>query len=59
MGAEHVAVPVRGGRFDLAAVLRLLGERGVNEAQVEAGATLVGRSSPTGWSTSCCCTSRR
>ena len=42
MGAEHVAVPVRGGRFDLAAVLRLLGERGVNEAQVEAGATLAG-----------------
>ena len=42
MDAEHVAVPVQGGRFDLAAVLRLLGERGVNEAQVEAGATLAG-----------------
>ena len=42
MGAEHVAVPVQGGRFDLDAVLRLLGERGVNEAQVEAGATLAG-----------------
>lgn len=42
MGAEHVAVPVRGGRFDLAAVLRLLGERGINEVQVEAGATLAG-----------------
>lgn len=42
MDAEHLAVPVQGGRFDLAAVLRLLGERGVNEAQVEAGATLAG-----------------
>ena len=39
---EHASVPVRGGRFDLAAVLRLLGERGINEVQVEAGATLAG-----------------
>ncbi|HET7125844.1 MAG TPA: bifunctional diaminohydroxyphosphoribosylaminopyrimidine deaminase/5-amino-6-(5-phosphoribosylamino)uracil reductase RibD [Lysobacter sp.] len=42
MHAEHVAVAVQGGRFDLAAVLRLLGERGINEVQVEAGATLAG-----------------
>jgi diaminohydroxyphosphoribosylaminopyrimidine deaminase/5-amino-6-(5-phosphoribosylamino)uracil reductase len=42
MGAEHVAVPVQGGCFDLAAVLRLLAARGVNEVQVEAGATLAG-----------------
>jgi diaminohydroxyphosphoribosylaminopyrimidine deaminase/5-amino-6-(5-phosphoribosylamino)uracil reductase len=33
---------VQGGRFDLVAVLRLLGERGINEVQVEAGATLAG-----------------
>ena len=40
--AEHAAVPVAGNRFDLAAVLRLLGARGINEVQVEAGATLAG-----------------
>ena len=40
--AEHAHVPVRDGRFDLDAVLRLLGERGINEVQVEAGATLAG-----------------
>ena len=40
--AEHAAVPAQGGRLDLAAVLRLLGERGVNEVQVETGATLAG-----------------
>ena len=39
---EHAAAPVQGGRFDLAVVLRLLGERGINEVQVEAGATLAG-----------------
>jgi diaminohydroxyphosphoribosylaminopyrimidine deaminase/5-amino-6-(5-phosphoribosylamino)uracil reductase len=42
MDAEHIAVTVQGGRFDLAAVLRLLAARGINEVQVEAGATLAG-----------------
>ena len=42
MQAERVAVPVQGGRFDLVAVLRLLGERGINEVHVETGATLAG-----------------
>lgn len=40
--ADHVAVPVRNSRFDLDAVLRLLATRGINEVQVEAGATLAG-----------------
>ena len=40
--AEHASVPVRNGRFDLDAVLRLLATRGINEVQVEAGATLAG-----------------
>lgn len=40
--ADHVAVPVHRGRFDLDAVLRLLATRGINEVQVEAGATLAG-----------------
>ena len=39
---ERTVAPVRGGRFDLEAVLRLLAERGINEVQVEAGATLAG-----------------
>ena len=39
---DHVAVPVDKGRFDLDAVLRLLATRGINEVQVEAGATLAG-----------------
>ncbi|MGY0618404.1 bifunctional diaminohydroxyphosphoribosylaminopyrimidine deaminase/5-amino-6-(5-phosphoribosylamino)uracil reductase RibD [Lysobacter sp. A378] len=38
--AELATVAVDGGRFDLHAVLKLLAERGVNEVQVEAGATL-------------------
>jgi diaminohydroxyphosphoribosylaminopyrimidine deaminase/5-amino-6-(5-phosphoribosylamino)uracil reductase len=42
MQAGRVAVPVQGGRFDLVAVLRLLAERGINEVQVETGATLAG-----------------
>jgi diaminohydroxyphosphoribosylaminopyrimidine deaminase/5-amino-6-(5-phosphoribosylamino)uracil reductase len=42
LSAQHAHVPVRNGRFDLDAVLRLLGERGINEVQVEAGATLAG-----------------
>ena len=42
LSAQHAAVAVRDGRFDLEAVLRLLAERGVNEIQLEAGATLAG-----------------
>lgn len=42
LSAQHAHAPVRNGRFDLDAVLRLLGERGINEVQVEAGATLAG-----------------
>lgn len=40
--ADHAHVDVRDGRFDLAAVLALLASRGINEVQVEAGATLAG-----------------
>lgn len=40
--AQMAVAPVIGGRFDLGAVLRLLAERGVNEVQLEAGATLAG-----------------
>lgn len=40
--AQMAVAPVREGRFDLEAVLRLLGERGINEVQLEAGATLAG-----------------
>ena len=39
---DRVAVPVQGTRFDLDAVLRLLAGRGINEVQLEAGATLAG-----------------
>ncbi|HHW4682913.1 MAG TPA: RibD family protein, partial [Xylella sp.] len=42
---QHVAfadVPQRDGALDLVAALYLLGERGINEVQVEAGATLCG-----------------
>ena len=42
MQVDHAHVDVRDGRFDLEAVLKLLGERGINEVQVEAGATLAG-----------------
>jgi diaminohydroxyphosphoribosylaminopyrimidine deaminase/5-amino-6-(5-phosphoribosylamino)uracil reductase len=42
INALLASVPVREGRFDLPAVLRLLAERGVNEIQLEAGATLAG-----------------
>jgi diaminohydroxyphosphoribosylaminopyrimidine deaminase / 5-amino-6-(5-phosphoribosylamino)uracil reductase len=38
----HAHVPVHAGRFDLDAVLQLLAARGINEVQVEAGATLAG-----------------
>lgn len=40
--AERAAVPLREGELDLAAVLALLAARGINEAQVETGATLAG-----------------
>lgn len=39
---DRVSVPVQGTRFDLDAVLRLLAARGINEVQLEAGATLAG-----------------
>jgi len=39
---ELVAVSAHDGRFDLASVLALLAERGINELQVEAGPTLCG-----------------
>jgi diaminohydroxyphosphoribosylaminopyrimidine deaminase/5-amino-6-(5-phosphoribosylamino)uracil reductase len=39
---QHAAAPVAEGRFDLPFVLKLLAERGINEVQVEAGATLAG-----------------
>ena len=42
IAAQTAAVPVREGRFDLPAVLQLLAARGINEVQVEAGATLAG-----------------
>lgn len=38
--AELEVIAVESGRFDLDAVLKLLAKRGVNEVQVEAGATL-------------------
>jgi diaminohydroxyphosphoribosylaminopyrimidine deaminase / 5-amino-6-(5-phosphoribosylamino)uracil reductase len=40
--APRAWVPMRDGRLDLAAVLRLLHEREINEVQIEAGATLSG-----------------
>jgi diaminohydroxyphosphoribosylaminopyrimidine deaminase / 5-amino-6-(5-phosphoribosylamino)uracil reductase len=40
--AQHAHAPVHAGRFDLDAVLQLLAARGINEVQVEAGATLAG-----------------
>lgn len=40
--AEHTHVRVDHGLFDLGAVLQLLAARGINEVQVEAGATLAG-----------------
>jgi diaminohydroxyphosphoribosylaminopyrimidine deaminase/5-amino-6-(5-phosphoribosylamino)uracil reductase len=42
INAQLAPVAVREGRFDLPAVLSLLAERGVNEIQLEAGATLAG-----------------
>ena len=40
--SDRVAVPANGNALDLHAVLRVLAERGINEVQVEAGATLAG-----------------
>ena len=42
LDADHAHVAVDHGLFDLRAVLQLLGDRGINEVQVEAGATLAG-----------------
>ncbi len=42
LDAQHAQVAVQNGRFDLDAVLKLLAARGINEVQVEAGATLAG-----------------
>jgi diaminohydroxyphosphoribosylaminopyrimidine deaminase/5-amino-6-(5-phosphoribosylamino)uracil reductase len=39
---ECAAIPVRDNRIDLPAALTLLAQRGVNELQVEAGATVCG-----------------
>lgn len=39
---DRASAPVAAGRFDLQAVLELLAARGINEVQVEAGATLAG-----------------
>lgn len=39
---DRAAVPVQRGMFDLAAVMRLLADRQVNEVQLETGATLAG-----------------
>lgn len=41
-GAEFVALPSSDGRVDLEQLLQELGRRGINEVQVEAGATLCG-----------------
>ena len=41
-GVGVAVLPLRDGRLDLAAVLRHLGELGINEVHVEAGATLSG-----------------
>ena len=40
--AEFAVLPLRDGQLDLEAALRLLGERAINEAQVEAGPLLAG-----------------
>lgn len=40
--AEFAALPLREDHVDLEAALRLLGERGINEVQVEAGPALCG-----------------
>jgi diaminohydroxyphosphoribosylaminopyrimidine deaminase/5-amino-6-(5-phosphoribosylamino)uracil reductase len=47
--AEFASVPGVDGRLDLAAVLTLLAERGINEVHTEAGATLCGALLAGGW----------
>ena len=42
LSAQVASVAVQNGLFDLPAVLKLLAERGINEIQLEAGATLAG-----------------
>ncbi|TWT20175.1 bifunctional diaminohydroxyphosphoribosylaminopyrimidine deaminase/5-amino-6-(5-phosphoribosylamino)uracil reductase RibD [Luteimonas marina] len=42
LAADRAAVPVKGGKFDLQAVLALLAQREVNDVHVETGATLAG-----------------
>ncbi len=42
INAQRVVAPAQGSNFDLQAVLELLAARGINEVQVEAGATLAG-----------------
>src|SRR5690606_40439259 len=42
LGCERVAVPSAGNALDLHAVVRMLAQRGINEVQVEARATLAG-----------------
>lgn len=42
IAAQRAVAPADGSNFDLHAVLELLAARGVNEVQVEAGATLAG-----------------
>ncbi len=42
LAIEHQAVPAVDGRLDLGVVLAVLGARGINEVQLEAGATLAG-----------------
>ena len=42
MNAERLVAPANGSSFDLKIVLELLAARGINEVQVEAGATLAG-----------------
>ena len=42
VGAEVVRVPGENGRIDLPSLLRILGERDINEVHVEAGARLSG-----------------
>ena len=47
--AEFAALPLRNGRLDLDAALRLLGGREINEVQVEAGPVLCGALLRGGW----------
>jgi diaminohydroxyphosphoribosylaminopyrimidine deaminase/5-amino-6-(5-phosphoribosylamino)uracil reductase len=42
LDVQRASVPAQGGRLDLGAVLELLAVRGINEVQIEAGATLAG-----------------